>query len=265
VNGQAPGVIASFSGQRLGPLPVYASINADAAKALYEQRFGTTVQDFGLGKVDLLPSLRAPLSSLPFLSVNASIGYRVTYFTESLDPATRRQIEESVTRRYADMRAEVVGPVFTRVFNPNNAFADRAKHIVEPAFTVQRITSIDNQNRIPTTASYEYRRRRDADHHGVTNRLLAWRGGGGAEGAAKARPRDVRRATGGAERRHQPELLLGRDREPLRQLMLLLFQRPPSNYSAVSLVARRCRPTGRGGLPHGDDLIAIERRLVATV
>ncbi len=266
VNGQAPGVIALFSGQRLGPLPVYASVNVDAAKALYEQRFGTTVQDFGLGKVDLLPSLRAPLSSLPFLSVNASIGYRVTYFTESIDPATRRQIEESVTRRYADMRAEMVGPVFTRVFNPNNAFADRAKHIVEPSFTVQRITSIDDQNRIPTTASYEYIVGGVTRlTYGLTNRLLVRRGGGGAEGTARGQatgtsgaPREVL-SVGINQSYYSDESASPYD----NSYSYSMFQRPPSNFSTVSLVARAMPAQAVGvDLRMEYDPIAIERRLV---
>ena len=37
-----------------------------------------------------------------------------------------------VTRNYGDMRVDVVGPVFSRVFNPNNAIADRMKHVFEP-------------------------------------------------------------------------------------------------------------------------------------
>ena len=242
VNGQTPGVVASFSGQRLGPLPVYASVNLDASRVLYQQKSGASIADWGLGKVDLLPSLRAPLSSLPFLSVNASIGYRVTYFTESLDPSTRRQIEEAVTRRYADMRAEVVGPVFTRVFTPNNAFADRAKHIIEPAFTVQRITSIDTQNRIPTAASYEYIVGGVTRlTYGLTNRLLVRRGGGG-EGAAGAQASGA--GTSGAPR----ELLSvginqsyysDENASPFdNSYSYSMFARPASNFSTVSLVAR---------------------------
>ena len=191
VSGQAPGVIASFTGKRIARLPLYASANFDASRVLYQQISGLNVADFGLGKVDLLPSLRAPLSTLPFLSLNASVGYRVTYFTESLNPANGRQIEEPVTRRYADMRAEVVGPVFTRVFTPNNGFAERLKHVVEPAFTLQRITSIDNLNQIPTTASYEYVVGGTTRiTYGLTNRLLVRRGTAkdatGAAGPASA-------------------------------------------------------------------------------
>ena len=197
VSGQAPGVIASFTGRRIARLPLYASANLDASRVLYQQKSGLSVADFGLGKVDLLPSLRAPLSTLPFLSLNASIGYRVTYFTESLNPANGRQIEEPVTRRYADMRAEVVGPVFTKVFTPNNSFAERLKHVVEPAFTLQRITSIDNLDQIPTTASYEYVVGGVTRiTYGLTNRLLMRRGaareaaGAGSGPPAAGAPRE---------------------------------------------------------------------------
>ena len=251
VSGQAPGVTASFSGRRLGRLPVYASVNTDASKVLWQQRSGTNVADFGIGKFDLLPSIRAPLSTLPFLSLNASVGYRVTFFSESLNPATGRQIEEPVTRRYADMRAEVVGPVFTRVFNPGNAFAERLKHVIEPTFTVQRITSIDNLKQIPTTASYEYVVGGVTRiTYGLTNRH--------AGPPAVARCHASRRRRGGrAPRvphgRHQPELLLQRAGEPLRPVLRLFLPLPP----AQQLLHRRAGHAGdasaeRGhGLPHG--------------
>ncbi|MEZ5287703.1 MAG: putative LPS assembly protein LptD [Vicinamibacterales bacterium] len=64
VSGQAPGVVASFTGQRLGSLPLYVSMNLDATRVIWENRFGGEVADYGLGRVDLLPSIRAPLSTL---------------------------------------------------------------------------------------------------------------------------------------------------------------------------------------------------------
>jgi LPS-assembly protein len=236
VSGQAPGVTASFTGRRIGNLPLYASVNSEASKVLWQQRSGSSVADFGIGKFDLLPSIRAPLSTLPFLSVNASLGYRVTYFTESLDPATGRQIEESVTRKYADARAEVVGPVFTRVFTPNNAFADRMKHVVEPAFSVQRITTIDNLKQIPTTASYEYVVGGVTRiTYGLTNRVLVRKAVAGApEGANQAGPPRELLTVGVNQSYYSNELA-----SPFDQSygFSSLF-RPPSNFSTVSLVTR---------------------------
>ena len=51
VSGQAPGVIASFTGRRIAKLPLYASANFDASRVLYQQKNGLNVADFGLGKI----------------------------------------------------------------------------------------------------------------------------------------------------------------------------------------------------------------------
>ena len=265
VSGQAPGVIASFTGRRIAKLPLYASANFDASRVLYQQKNGLNVADFGLGKIDLLPSLRAPLSTLPFLSLNASIGYRVTYFTESLDPANNgRQIEEPVTRRYADMRAEFVGPVFTRVFTPNNGFAERLKHVVEPAFTLQRITTIDNLNQIPTTASYEYVVGGTTRiTYGLTNRLLVRR----------ARAKEAERAAGPTTAGAPREFLSVAVNQSYytneaasrydNAYSYSAYFRPPSNFSTVALSARAMPAQAAGvDVRMEYDPIAKERPLV---
>jgi lipopolysaccharide assembly outer membrane protein LptD (OstA) len=260
VSGSAPGVTASYSGQRLAMLPVYASVNVDASRVLWEQRFADSSNDFGLGKVDLLPSLRAPLSKLPFLTVNASLGYRVTYYTESLDER-KRQIEEPITRQYADMKAEFVGPVVTRVYTPNNRFADRMKHLVEPGFSVQRITAIDNQDFIPTAASYEYIVGGVTRlTYGLTNRLLvrketeSSRGGAPAAGA----PREFL-SVGITQSYYSNEEASKYD----NSYSYSLYFRPASNFSTVALVARSL-PANTVGLDFRMeyDPIATERKLV---
>jgi LPS-assembly protein len=155
VSGQAPGFSAALSGVRVGRLPLFATANAEAARLLYIRNFGTTTIDSSLNKVDITPSIRAPLSTLPYLQVNATATYRTTYYSESIVPGTTAQIEEPVTRSYGDMRVDLIGPVVSRVFTPNNAIADRLKHIVEPSFSVQRRTEIPNQDRIPTATGYD--------------------------------------------------------------------------------------------------------------
>ena len=152
LSGRAPGFTATLSGVRLGPLPIFASANAEAARVLYVEKFGATSLDSGLNKMDVTPSIRAPLSTLPYLQVNATAAYRTTYYSESLAADLKSQVEEPITRNYGDMRVDVVGPVLSRVFNPQNAVADRLKHVIEPSFSVQRRTNIANQDRIPTRA-----------------------------------------------------------------------------------------------------------------
>jgi hypothetical protein len=149
VNGYAPSVSANLSSKQIGSLPLYVSTTSEAAKYLYIVRNGNTEDDLSVGRFDAQPNLRAALSNWPFLNVNASIGYRHTYYTESLD-ALGRQVPIGLSRRYLDMRADVIGPTFSRVFNPNNAIADRLKHVIEPNVSVQRVTNFENQDRVVT-------------------------------------------------------------------------------------------------------------------
>ena len=174
VSGSAPGFIASLSGVRLGQLPLFASVNAEAARVLYIENFGEESFDSGLSKADITPSIRAALSTLPYLQVNATASYRSTYFSESLAEDLKTQIEVPITRNYGDMRVDIVGPVLSRVFNPQNAIADRLKHVIEPSFSVQRRTTIPNQERIPTRAGgYDIVVGGTTQvNYGLTNRLL---------------------------------------------------------------------------------------------
>jgi hypothetical protein len=86
-------------------------------------------------------------------------------------------VDDNVHRQYFTLLAQAVGPVFTRVWNtPDNGYAERFKHTIEPYFNVQRTSSIDNYNRIVkidgidgvvgSTTSYTY---------GMNNRLYAKR------------------------------------------------------------------------------------------
>jgi LPS-assembly protein len=191
LSGSAPGFTASISGVRLGPLPLFASVNAEAARVLYVEKFGEDAFDSSLNKADLLPSLRAALSTLPFLQVNATASYRTTYYSESLAEDLKTQIEAPITRNYGDMRVDIIGPVVSRVFNPQNAIADRLKHVVEPSVSVQRRTTIANQDRIPTRAGgYDIVVGGTTQlNYGLTNRLLVRKD---AEGQAQAgAPREL--------------------------------------------------------------------------
>jgi len=173
VSGQAPGFNAALSNVKLGRFPVFANVNAEAAQNIFITRFGTAETDNSLIKTDFTPTVRAPLSTLPYLQVNTSAGFRTTYYSESLAPDQRTQIAEPVTRNYADMRVDIIGPVFSHVFNPNNAMADRLKHIIEPAFSVAARTVIANQQRIPNATGYDIIVGGVTQmNYGLTNRLL---------------------------------------------------------------------------------------------
>jgi hypothetical protein len=195
VNGFAPSVTANLSSKRIGRLPLYVAVNSEASNVLYKQRRDGVEADFGLGRIDTTPTVRAALSNWPFLNVNGTIAYRHTFFTESLD-AQGLQVPVALTRRYFDMRADVIGPVFSRVYTPNNAIADRLKHVIEPNVSLQRITDFPNLNRVVSIASsYDFVIGGVTRlNYGLTNRVLVRKAapdGAGAAANSAAAPREL--------------------------------------------------------------------------
>jgi hypothetical protein len=192
VNGYAPSVRADVSSRRLGSLPVYFASTGEAANYLYISRNGSREQDASVWRVDVQPNVRAALTNWPFLSINAQLGFRNTYYSESRDDLGV-QVPVSVTRRYFDMRADVVGPSFSRVFTPNNAIADRLKHVIEPTFSVQRVTTFDNQDRIPTTGgAYDFIVAGSTRmQYGLANRVLVRKAAGADGSSAATAPREL--------------------------------------------------------------------------
>jgi hypothetical protein len=173
VTGYAPSVTANLSSKRLGTLPFYVSVASEASNIIYKDRLPEVERDLGLARFDTTPTFRAALSNWPFLNVNGSVAYRYTYYSESLN-SLGVQVPISVSRRYLDLKADLVGPVFSRVFTPNNAFADRLKHIIEPNFSIQRVTDFETLDQVATTTS-AYDRIIPAStrlNYGLTNRVL---------------------------------------------------------------------------------------------
>jgi hypothetical protein len=106
--------------------------------------------DNSLSRVDLAPSIRVPLSRLTYLSVNTSAAHRTTYYSRSYD-ARQVAVPEPLFRDYTQLRTDVVGPVFTKIWDtPDSGYAERMKHVIEPAFTIDYTTPINNYQRTPT-------------------------------------------------------------------------------------------------------------------
>ena len=172
ISGSLPSLTAGISNRRLGRLPVFFALQSEASRPIYIQKNGDREIDSGLSKIDITPTLRAPISTLPFLNANLNLSYRTTRYSESLVGGVPSEVP--YTRRYADLRADFVGPVFSKVYTPNNFLADRLKHVIEPAFSVQRITAIDGEDRIVLLGSSYDRVVGGVTRmtYGLTNRVL---------------------------------------------------------------------------------------------
>lgn len=174
VSGSLPSLTASVSSRKLGRLPVFFALQSEASRPLYIQKNGAQEIDDTLNKLDITPTLRAPVSNLPFLTATLNLSYRSTTYSASRNLETKLRVEEPYTRNYAEMKADFTGPVFSRVYTPNNFLADRLKHVIEPAFSVQRITAIEGQDRVLLLGSSYDRVIGGVTRmtYGLTNRVL---------------------------------------------------------------------------------------------
>ena len=181
-SGKRPAVRFTAPDRPIGRSRVYAGLTGEAIQIISQADLRSPATDRGLWRFDALPTIRAPLSNWPFLNVATSASWRLTHWTESVDTAgaTRPQIEQPITRQILDLQANVTGPVFSRVFTaaPDNGYAERFKHLIEPRFSIQWLSPFDRiaevvQSRIDnvdslvggtTTLSYS-----------LTNRVLARR------------------------------------------------------------------------------------------
>ena len=73
------------------------------------------------------------------------------------------------------LRSDIVGPVFTRIWDLQGGFAERIKHVIEPAFTVDFTSHIENYNRTPVVSDVSDFVVSGATKvtYGLTNRVFA--------------------------------------------------------------------------------------------
>ena len=193
VSGTMPSITAMLSSRQFGDLPVFGSMQSELSNTLYQQKNGDLVIDNGLWRMDVWPSLRAPVAKLPFLTVNGTLSWRFTHFTERL--VNGIQVPIGLNREYFDMGAEVAGPVFNRVFAPRRESARRIKHVLEPFVSIHRVTAIPERNAIPITGGNDYVFGGNSTiNYGVNNRIIMRSPppeGGDAAAAARSAPREL--------------------------------------------------------------------------
>jgi hypothetical protein len=169
-------VTTTVAPQRIFGSPVYASLNTEysylPSRSISD---GVVTSDNSHGRFDMTPTLRAPLSRLTFLSVNTSVNYRATYYSRSAGP-TGGTVSDPYFRQYSSMHTDIVGPVFTRIWDrPTSVFAERLKHVIEPAFSVDMTSRIADFAKTPVVSDVSEFVVGSAGQltYGLTNRFFA--------------------------------------------------------------------------------------------
>ena len=141
-----PEIEYSLRSTRLGKLPLYLQAQ-NSVSYLDLERPGSYSGKYG--RVDLFPQLTLPVRAFPWLSLSATIGERLTWYGDSIDPLTQRFTGESEQRDLPSASALIVGPSFSKIFNAKLGKLTKFKHIIEPRITYTYFGEYDNTAAIP--------------------------------------------------------------------------------------------------------------------
>ncbi|MCX7972947.1 MAG: LPS assembly protein LptD [Candidatus Aminicenantes bacterium] len=119
----------------------------------------------------LSPILSLPITTIPWLAVNASLGTNLIYYTKSYAPNTRQIIDEPLLLKNLSFSLESTGPIFYRIFEGGGIFgSSRIKHLIEPYTRFSYESPTELSKRVITAAGYFVRSYQLS--YGLTNRLI---------------------------------------------------------------------------------------------
>ena len=211
--------------------PVYFAFTSEYANLLRRSRFDDREVESGLTRLDLNPLVRVPFTRWPFLTLNSSLSWRQTYWTESIDEMTGRQLDNGISRSFVDMQTQITGPVFVKVWDtPNSGYSERMKHVIEPWLNLKRITAVDNFDQIVRLEGVDSIVGNVTQiTYGLNNRLYARRAEGGGPSVAN----EI--LTVSVQQSYYTDVNAAQFD---RQFQTSFQGTLPSNYSPVSLIVR---------------------------
>jgi LPS-assembly protein len=175
--GRAPSVDVSMSDRAIGKTKIYFGASGNTSYFVRQDDLNDPTTNRSLWRFDGGPSIRAPLSSLPFLSATGSASWRLTRWMETKDPVSGQNLPVPLTRQLFTLSSSVVGPTFARIFDtPNNGYAERFKHLIEPSFTISWLSPFDQTDRVVQTDYTDSQVGGTTNiRYGLSNRFLARR------------------------------------------------------------------------------------------
>ena len=149
--------------------PLYVSFESAYNKTEYgwatEYEAGTQRKTGGL---QFSPTLSAPFTSIPWLTMDTSVTGIFNYYPQSYEPGTKTQGNDPMFTMSATLAAELVGPVFSKVYR-NKQGEPVLKHVIEPTVSYRYDSPISEANRI-IRASFSFFRYHQVGY-GITNRF----------------------------------------------------------------------------------------------
>ena len=151
-SGSWPKVALSRNERLIPGTPMYFSVGGEYASLLKNSL--DTSNGFGynqdVNRVDFTPQVRFPFKRWQWFTVNTTAAWRETAYSRSLSAEDASVVtDDPLNRQFYTLSAQIIGPVFNRIWEtPDNGYAEKFKHTVEPFLNISRTSAFDNFNRV---------------------------------------------------------------------------------------------------------------------
>src|SRR5262249_3891891 len=186
-SGTWPKVAVQRNERPIAGTPLYVSVGSEFNRLL---RGTNNIEDGrpvetndSFNRVDINPQIRFPFKKWQFLTANSTVSWRDTYYTRSYtysleEPTTinTQLSNQSLNRPVFTIQSQVLGPVFNRIWDtPQNGYAEKFKHSVEPYVTITKTADVPNYLRVPQFDGIDYYVGGTQYNYGIANRIYAKR------------------------------------------------------------------------------------------
>ncbi|MEP6570862.1 MAG: LPS assembly protein LptD [Acidobacteriota bacterium] len=166
-------------------LPVYYSFEGSAGGASRKEtvddliafrrdaRGDPIVSPSIVQRLDYHPKLQVPLYFYG-MSLTASAGGRLTFYSNSIDPVNRQVLSQNLTRGYGEFELDFRPPALFKDFHRRNGSLF-FRHLIEPYITYRRIFGVDNFDRIIRFDYIDAVADTNEIEFGITNRFFTQR------------------------------------------------------------------------------------------
>ncbi len=188
LSGSWPRVALARNERPLLGSQLYFSVGSEYAHPLNERRFTDTstgvetVDNQSLNRFDVTPQIRYPFKKWAWLTANSTVSFRDTYYSRVLSPKDPEGVEpqtildEGFNRHYFTLQTQILGPVFNRIWDtPENGYAEKFKHSIEPFLSIQKTTNVENFDRVVYSDGVDFAVGGTNYAYGITNRFYAKR------------------------------------------------------------------------------------------
>ena len=132
----------------------YAHLLSERPGTDFQTGLPTTL-DQSLNRIDFWPQIRYPFKKWGWLTANSTVSWRDTFYSRILTPPDptgqipQRITDQSYNRQFFNFQTQIVGPVFMRIWDtPENGYAEKFKHSIEPSLNLQKTTDIPDPDRL---------------------------------------------------------------------------------------------------------------------